>query len=590
MDYTPPIADMLFTLRHIAGLDAVLAEGLFPELDADTVEALLEQAGSFAGGVLGPLNRVADTCGIRFADGVVRTPEGFADAYRQWTEAGWNAVAAPEAWGGSGLPVLVNTATMEMWTSACMAFAMGPVLTQAAVDTLLDHADDTLRALYLPKLVSGAWTATMNLTEPQAGSDLGLLRTRAEPTGDGTYRLTGQKIFITYAEHDLTDNIVHLVLARLPDAPAGTKGLSLFLVPKLLVRPDGSLGERNDVSCTGVEHKLGLHGSPTCSVAFGERGGAMGWLVGRENQGLACMFTMMNRARLMTGLQGVAVAERAYQQALAFAKERKQGRVPGHAGTSPIIEHPDVCRMLMTMRALTAAGRGIAYVTAEAIDRAERGHDAVAQARADLLTPVTKAFCSDLGSEVASLGIQVHGGMGYVEETGAAQHWRDVRVAAIYEGSNGIQAIDLVTRKLPREGGAVAREIIAGWRAIVAEAARLDNPALGALAPRLDEALGALADATGWLLAPSRTPAELLAGATPYLRLFGLAAGGALLTKGALAALRMGDRPAHRSQVATARFYAEHLATEAVGLARSVMDGAGSVLAARDVLVDERAA
>jgi alkylation response protein AidB-like acyl-CoA dehydrogenase len=584
MDYTPPTADMLFALRHIAGLDAVLADGLFPELDADTVEALLGQAGSFAGSVLAPLNRVADVQGIRFADGVVHTPSGFPAAYRQWAEAGWNAVAAPEAWGGSGLPVLLNTATMEMWTSACMAFAMGPVLTQAAVDTLLAHASDELQALYLPKLVSGAWTATMNLTEPQAGSDLGLLRTRAEPGSDGIYRLVGQKIFITYAEHDLTDNIVHLVLARLEGAPAGTRGLSLFLVPKRLVNPDGSLGERNDVRCTGVEHKLGLHGSPTCSVAFGERGGAMGWLVGHENQGLACMFTMMNRARLMTGLQGVAIAERACQQALAFARERRQGRVPGIAGTSPIIEHPDVRRMLMTMRALTAAGRAIAYVTAEAIDRAERGRDAAAQARADLLTPVTKAFCSDLGAEVASLGIQVHGGMGYVEETGAAQHWRDVRVAAIYEGSNGIQAIDLVTRKIPREGGAAVRETIAGWRTIMAEAARTDHPALGALVPRLGEALGALEEATAWLLVPGRKPAETLAGATPYLRLFGLVAGGALLAKGALAALRENAGPACRAQVTIARFYAENLATAATGLARSVIEGAGSVQAACEAL------
>ena len=590
MGFTAPVDEIVFTLEHVAGLGAVVRDGLFPSLDDELVRALLGEAGAFAGGVLAPLNRPGDQEGVRFADGTVRTPAGFKEAYRQWAEAGWNAVAAPEAWGGAGLPVMLNTAVMEMHTSACMAFGLGPVLTQGAVDALLAHAVPEIQARYLPKLVSGEWTATMNLTEPQAGSDLALLRTRAVPAGDGSYRITGQKIFITCGEHDLSDNIVHLVLARLPDAPAGTKGISLFVVPKRLIGPDGSPGALNDVRCAGVEHKLGLHASPTCTMVFGEGGdhggGAVGWLVGEENRGLNCMFTMMNRARLATGLQGVSIGERAYQQALAFAQERRQGRAPGAAGTSPIIDHPDVRRLLLTMRALTAAGRAVAYATAEAIDRAEHGGDAAAQERADLLTPVTKAFCTEAGIEAASLGIQVHGGMGFVEETGAAQHLRDVRITSIYEGTNGIQAIDLVTRKLPRRGGAPVATLIAGWRVVVDQAYRADAAELGALAPRLGEALDALEEATAWLLDPARDAEEALAGATPYMRLFGLTAGGALLAKGALAALGLrrggnGD-PALTGRVATARFYAENLLTDAPGLARAATGGAGALRAGLD--------
>ncbi|MBP2227909.1 alkylation response protein AidB-like acyl-CoA dehydrogenase [Azospirillum agricola] len=595
MGFKAPVDDILFTLRHVAGLTEVMRDGLFDGLDDDLARALLEQAGAFAEGVLAPLNRPGDRMGVRFADGAVRTPPGFPEAYRRWAEAGWNAVAAPEDWGGAGLPVMLNTAVMEMHTSACMAFGLGPVLTQGAVDALLAHGDAALRERWLPRLVSGAWTATMNLTEPQAGSDLALLRTRAVPAGDGTYRITGQKIFITCGEHDLTDNIVHLVLARLPDAPAGTRGISLFLVPKRLPGDgsanggpgDGAPGAMNDVRCAGVEHKLGLHASPTCTMVFGDGEGAVGWLVGEENRGLACMFTMMNRARLATGLQGVSIGERACQQALAYARERRQGRVGSDPEARPIIEHPDVRRTLLTMRALTAAARAVAYVTAEAIDRAERGGDAAARERADLLTPVTKAFCSEAGIEVASLGIQVHGGMGFVEETGAAQHLRDVRVTSIYEGTNGIQAIDLVTRKLPRGGGAAVRRLLADWRGIVEAARRTDAAALGASAPRLGEALDALGAATDWLLAEGRAPDDALAGASPFLRLFGLAAGGVLLLKGALAALALqgdGDRnPALRATVATARFYAENLATAAPGLARTVTGGAASLRLGPDV-------
>jgi butyryl-CoA dehydrogenase len=449
MTYRAPVSDIAFTMRHVAGLDRAIADGVYGDLSADLVGTILEEAGRFANDVIAPLNREGDRHGATLKDGVVTSAPGWKEAYRAWTEAGWNALPGPADYGGQGLPTLLNSACVEMWNSASMAFGIGPVLTAGAIEALAAHASEDLKARYLEKLVSGEWTATMNLTEPQAGSDLAALRSRAEPAGNGAYRITGQKIFITYGEHDLTDNIIHLVLARLPDAPQGTRGISLFLVPKVL--PDGA---RNDVRCHSLEHKLGIHASPTCTMIFGDEGGALGWLVGEENRGLACMFTMMNNARLAVGLQGVAIAERAYQQALGYAGERRQGRAIGAAeGMSAILQHPDVQRNLLTMKALTAASRAICYMTAEAIDRAHLEPDAAgrkkAHERASLLTPVAKAFSTDVGMEVASLGVQVHGGMGFIEETGAAQHYRDARIAPIYEGTNGIQAIDLVTRKLP---------------------------------------------------------------------------------------------------------------------------------------------
>ena len=616
MSYRAQVEDILFTLEHVAGLGRMLEDGLFPHLDAELTSAMLEQAGSFGEEVLAPLNRPADRQGVRFEEGRVSSPDGFAAAYRQWAEAGWNGVAAPEEWGGAGLPVMLNSAVMEMHTSACMALFLGPVLTQGAVDALLAHADETLKARYLPRLVSGEWTATMNLTEPQAGTVLGLLRTRAVPAADGTWRLFGQKIFITNGEHDLADNIVHLVLARLPDAPPGTKGISLFVVPKLLVDKDGRPGAANDVRCVGIEHKLGLHGSPTCVMAYGDGGeGAVGWLVGEPHRGLACMFTMMNRARLATGLQGVAVAEAAWQLARDHARERRQGRAPGASGAnasngasganasngasganassgaaepvSAIIDHPDVRRMLLTMRALTEAARAIAYVTAEAIDRAEHGDDSEAQEVADLLTPVTKAFCTDAGIEVAQLGIQVHGGMGFVEETGAAQFLRDVRITSIYEGTNAIQAIDLVTRKLPRRQGRATGALIAAWRHLAGQVAERDEADFGAMAERLSEALDALEQATAWMLAPGRGQADLLAGATAYLRLFALGAAAALLAKGALAAQnrrRQGENTSFLAgRVAVARFLAEDLLLAAPGLARAATAGAGALALGADI-------
>jgi alkylation response protein AidB-like acyl-CoA dehydrogenase len=584
MTYRAPVADISFALNNAAGFAPALAEGLYGDLAADVVEAVLTEAGKFATDVLAPLNVIGDRAGARFKDGVVTTVPGWKEAYHAWAQAGWNGLAAPSEWGGQGLPQAVNAACIEMWNSAALAFGLGPVLTVAAIDALVAHGSDELKRAYLPKLVSGEWMGTMQLTEPQAGSDVGASRTRAERAADGSYRITGQKIFITYGEHDLTDNIIHLVLARLPDAPAGTKGLSLFLIPKFLPNADGSPGRRNDARAHSIEHKLGIHASPTCTMVYGDRGGATGFLVGEENRGMACMFTMMNEARLSVALQGVAIAERATQQALAYARERKQGRASGvESGSSPIIAHPDVKRMLLTMRALTRAARALSYATAVAIDCAQRSPNAeargAAHARASLLTPVAKAFSTDIGNEVASLGVQVHGGMGYIEETGAAQHYRDARITPIYEGTNGIQAIDLVTRKLPLAGGATVMAYIGDLRRTVQAVNANNDPAFGWTGVRLQDATDSLERATQWLLGSQRNNLEAaLAGATPYLRLFGLTAGGALLAEEALAAVRLAGNGADAAgRVAIARFFAENLAVQAGSLERTVVEAAGSV-------------
>lgn len=582
MSYRAPVSDMLSTMRHVAGLDRLIADGLAPELEGSVAEAVLDEAAKFAADVIAPLNRVGDLNGSKLRDGAVTTPPGWKEAYKAWSEAGWNALPAPEAYGGQGLPALLQSACIEMWNSAAFAFALGPLLTVGAIEALHAHGSDHLKETYLAKLVSGEWMGTMNLTEPQAGSDLNALRSKAERVGDGTYRITGQKIFITYGEHDLTENIVHLVLARLPDAPPGTRGISLFLVPKFLVNADGSLGAHNDLRCSGIEHKLGIHASPTCSMAFGDNDGAIGWLIGEENRGLACMFTMMNNARLNVALQGVAIAERAYQQALAFAHERRQGAAldaPKGAPMSPIIVHPDVRRMLMDMRAKTQGARAISYQVAEALDRSHReadeGRRKAASERAAILTPIAKAYATDIGIDVASTGVQVHGGMGFVEETGAAQHLRDARIAAIYEGTNGIQAIDLVTRKLPLSQGDAVQALIAEMRGIVGEVERANNPGFGHAAARLGAAVDALERATEWMLgALGRKPADALAGATPYLKLFALAQGGTGLAKKALATRSEAEGTA---DLATARFYAECIATEAPALELAVTEGAGAI-------------
>jgi len=592
MTYRAPVADIAFALRHSAGFSAALGEGLFGELAEDVVEAVLGEAGKFATDIIAPLNAPGDRTGTLFKDGAVTMPPGWRQAYRAWTQAGWNGLAAPAQWGGQELPHAVNAACIELWSSAAMAFGLGPFLTMAGVDALLAHGSDELKRVYLRKLVSGEWMGTMQLTEPQAGSDVGALRTRAQRAPDGSYRITGQKIFITYGEHDLTDNIIHFLLARLPDAPAGTKGVSLFLVPKFLPNADGSLGARNDLRAHSIEHKLGIHASPTCTMVYGDAGGATGFLIGQENRGMACMFTMMNRARLGVALQGVAIAERATQQAIAYARERRQGRAPGASQPSPIILHPDVKRMLLSMRALTRAARAISYATAVALDRAEHGDEAAARQaayeRASLLTPVAKAFATDIGCEVASLGVQVHGGMGYIEETGAAQHYRDARIAPIYEGTNGIQAIDLVTRKLPLADGATARQCIGDIRRTVAAVDAVNDPAYGWTGVRLRDAVDSLERATGWLLARlADDPAAALAGATPYLRMFAFAAGGALLADEALAASRLaGSGGDGTGRIAVARFFAENFAVNAPALERTVVEGADSVTGA-DAALDE---
>jgi butyryl-CoA dehydrogenase len=593
MTYRAPVNEMLFMMRHLGQLDRAIGEGIYPDLSIDVVESILEEAARFSADVLAPINRPGDRHGAQLRDGVVTTAPGFKEAYQAWTGAGWNALAGPAEYGGQDLPLLLNAGCSEMWNGACLAFGVAPLLTFGGVEALAAHGCEDLKQRYLSKLVAGEWTATMNLTEPQAGSDLSAIRTRAQPCADGSYRICGQKIFISYGEHDLTDNIVHLVLARLPDAPKGTCGLSLFLVPKFM--PDGS---RNDVRCSGLEHKLGIHASPTCAMAYGDGGGATGWLIGEENRGLACMFTMMNSARLSVALQGVAIAERACQDALAFARERRQGAPAIHNGNgmTPIIEHADVRRMLATMRSLTNAARAISYATAAAIDRSQRCQESserhAASERATLLTPVAKSFSTDVAVEVASLGIQVHGGMGFIEETGAAQHLRDARILSIYEGTNGIQAIDLVTRKLPLSQGKTVLAQIEEMRRIARQLADADCTSLQAAAPQIAKATDSLDRATRYILDALAENAieEALAGATPYLRLFATAQGGALLGASALAAHHaMGavdNDPANGARVQLARFFADNIAPSAPGLADVVVAGAASLKDAQHILAD----
>jgi 3-(methylsulfanyl)propanoyl-CoA dehydrogenase len=563
MTYAAPIADMRFVLAEVAGLADLARLPGYESAEPDLVAAVLEEAGKLAAGELAPLNQPADRAGSVLENGVVRTPAGFREAYAHYVEGGWNGLAFAPAHGGQGLPVAVATAVSEMWNAASMAFALCPLLTVGAVELLDAHGSDEQKARWLGKLVTGEWTGTMNLTEPQAGSDLGALRTRAVRDGEH-YRITGQKIFITYGDHDLAPNIVHMVLARTPDAPPGSRGISLFVVPKYLPGANGALGPRNAVRTLSLEHKLGIHASPTCVLAYED---AIGWRVGEENRGLEYMFTMMNAARLNVGLQGVAIAERAYQAAREFARTRVQGRPIGaahDAGALPIVHHPDVRRMLLWMRAATEAMRGLAYYAAAQIDRARREPDpaarAAAQARADLLIPVVKAWCTDLGVRVASTGVQVHGGMGYIEETGAAQYLRDARIAPIYEGTNGIQANDLVFRKLARDEGEAARVLFAE----IAETA----PAAGRLAAGLS-ALGKATAALATLPAPAAAAA-----AAPYLDLFGTVVAGWLLTRQAAAAMRRGEPAFAAAKRAVARFYDEHFLALAPGLLAGVEGGA----------------
>jgi len=560
----------------------------YAHADPGTVLGVIEESGRFMAEVVGPVNQVGDTVGSTLdSDGNVTTPPGFKEAYRQYVEAGWGAVPFPDEFGGGGFPWLVAVVMQEMLASASMSFSLCPLLNQGAIEMLALHGSPDQQATYAEKMVTGEWAGTMNLTEPQAGSDLGAVRARAVPAGDGTWRITGQKIFITYGEHDLAGNIVHLVLARVPGAPPGTRGISCFIVPKYLVNDDGSLGARNDVRCVSIEHKLGIHASPTCVMSYGDAGGAVGYLIGEANQGMRYMFTMMNTARLSVGLQGLAITERAYQDALRYAQERKQGRAIGapKGELSPIIEHPDVRRMLLTMKAYIEAMRALLYTNAVSIDLARHHPDpAEREARqelVDLLTPISKAWCTDLGVDLASVGLQVHGGMGYVEETGVAQYLRDGRISPIYEGTNGIQAIDLVMRKVPMRGGGVVADLLAQMEALGPE---LDaaGEELAGIGPAVAGGVSALREATDWIL--SRGPAEpndALAGATPYLRLAGLVIGGWLMARSALAASRLlrtasgADAAFLQEKIGTVRFYAGQLLPQAVGLLPAVTAGAG---------------
>lgn len=584
MAYEAPVEDILFALKSAADVPQLIESGVYDGLDEDTLRAIVEEAGKFGADVLDPLNRIGDATGSTLTDGQVTTSAGFAEAYAKFCEGGWNALTGPESHGGQDLPAIVASATTEIWNASNLAFALCPLLTVGAIDALMAHGSKDLIETYLAKMVSGEWPGTMNLTEPHAGSDVGALRTRAEPQGDGTYKLYGTKTFITYGDHDFSENIVHMVLARLTDAPEGTRGISLFLVPKVLVNPDGTLGARNDVVTANVEHKLGIHGSPTCTLKYGENDGAIGYLVGEENRGLNVMFIMMNAARLGVGLQGVAIADRATQRAVEYANERTQGRGPKakRGEMSPIIEHADIRRTILTMKSMTQAARMICLVTARELDLAERGTTKEArlqgEMRGALLTPVAKAFSTDTGVEVASMGIQVHGGMGFMEETGAAQYYRDARILPIYEGTNGIQAIDLVTRKLPLDDGAVIAAYLDELAETVEDIKVSNQPAFGKMADRLGEALTALRSASLWMGEQLQSnPEAALAGATPYLRLFGLTAGGVYLGKGALLAAREANG-AGRNHVALARFFAETQVPMAAGLAMSITDGAESLL------------
>ena len=586
MTYQAPVKDILFTLNHMLGLSGLGGAHPAPDLDEDTLAAILEEAGKFAADVIAPLNRKGDETGSRLVDGKVVLPGGWTEAYGQWCEQGWAALTGDPEYGGQGLPIMLNSAVHEMWNSANVSFSLAPMLTQSGVEAMEHHASEELKKIYLEKMISGEWTGTMNLTEPHAGSDLGALRCRATPQDDGSYRLRGTKIFITYGDHEMTENIIHMVIARIDGAPAGVKGISLFLVPKYLVNEDGSRGPRNDVKAISLEHKLGIHASPTCVMAFGETEGAVGYLVGEENKGLAHMFTMMNNARLAVGVQGVAVAEMATQHAIAYANERRQGRAENtpKGEMTPIINHPDIRRTLMNMRALTQGSRAICLATAMALDLARSGPEEARQDNADraaLLTPVAKAFSTDTAVDVASMGLQIHGGMGFIEETGAAQYYRDARILPIYEGTNGIQAMDLVGRKLPMQGGAVIAAMIAQMRETAEEVLASNDPALGRTGYRLSAAVNELETATHWLLETlADDHKSAMAGAAAYLRLFGLALSGNFLAKGALFALQDEQAPESERQtrIITARYMAENLLPETAALQRSITQGAEAIL------------
>ncbi len=587
--YAAPLKDMRFVLRELAGLEAVAKLPGYGEATPDTVDAILEEASKFASEVLDPLNYSGDQQGSVWKDGEVITPKGFKEAYQQYVQGGWGALPFDPEWGGQSLPKLVATAVEEMLTSSNMSFSLCPLLTQGAIHALELCGTEALKKTFLGKMIQGSWTGTMNLTEPQAGSDLALVRTRATRSGDH-YLISGQKIFITYGEHDLAENIAHLVLARTPDAPEGVKGISLFLVPKFLVKPDGTLGERNAARCASIEHKLGIHASPTAVMVFDK---AVGYLVGEENKGLAYMFVMMNAARFSVGLEGVAIAERAFQRALAYARERLQGKDLVEGGeTVPIIRHPDVRRMLMLMKSQTEAMRALAYVVAAAMDFSTKIENKEQQKRhqafVDLMIPVVKGWSTETGIEVASLGVQVHGGMGFIEETGAAQHLRDARITTIYEGTTGIQAGDLVGRKIAREGGATAKALVAELKKFDSDLSRSKNPDVQAIRASLAAGTQAVADCVDYIVANAGKDVKgVFAGAVPFLKLMGIVAGGWQMARAALASERNldageADKSFHEAKIKTARFYADHVLVQAPGLRDTVVKGGAGVMALSD--------
>ncbi|HEY5929624.1 MAG TPA: acyl-CoA dehydrogenase [Burkholderiales bacterium] len=588
--YAAPIRDMKFVIKELVGLDDIAALPGCEEITPDLVDAVLEEAGNFATGVLDPLNIPGDRIGAKLDKNVVTAAPGFKNAFRQFSDGGWTGLNCDPQYGGQGLPHIISAHTSEMWNSANMAFCLCPMLTAGVVAALMRHGSEQQKDMYLPNLVSGKWTGTMNLTEPQAGSDLSAVRTRAVPEGDH-FRLHGTKIFITWGEHDMAENIIHMVLARTPDAPEGVKGISLFVVPKYMVGKDGAQGKRNDVNCVSIEHKLGIHGSPTCVMAYGEGEGAVGYLVGEENRGLEFMFTMMNFARLEVGIEGVAIAERAYQHALDYAKNRVQGREIGvkTGERVSIIHHPDVRRMLMSMKAQTEAMRALATLASAHLDKAllhsDKSERAASQALFDLLTPVVKGWCTEQSIEIASLGVQVHGGMGFVEETGAAQYLRDARITTIYEGTTGIQANDLVGRKVAYEKGATIKVVIGLMRSFTGELGKVSHPALAAIHKSLSEGIDALGESTDWLL--KTNPSDMKAasaGAVPFLKLFGTVAGGWQMARAALIAKNRLDEKSedfdfYRAKLGTARFYADHILPLAQAYKHEIVNGSSSVLA-----------
>jgi 3-(methylthio)propanoyl-CoA dehydrogenase len=590
MSYVAPLKDMLFVINELAGLSEVNALPGCEDASPETVEAVLEENAKFCSGVVADLNITGDKEPSFWKDGTVTTSKGFRDAFKAFGEAGWQGVQHPTEFGGQGLPKLVATPCIEMLNSANLSFALCPLLTDGAIEALLTAGSDEQKQIYLANLISGKWTGTMNLTEPHAGSDLALVRTRAVPEGNGTFKIFGTKIFITYGEHDMAENIVHLVLARTPNAPEGVKGISLFVVPKFLVNADGSLGERNDVHCVSIEHKLGIKASPTAVLQFGDHGGAIGTLVGEENRGLEYMFIMMNAARFAVGMQGVGVAERAYQKAVQYARDRLQSRdLAGSSGPVAIIHHPDVRRMLMSMRSQTEASRALAYVTAAAYDAAHHHTDEAArkanQAFYEYMVPIVKGWSTELSIDVTSTGVQVHGGMGFIEETGAAQYYRDARILPIYEGTTAIQANDLVGRKTVRDGGATAKGILAQVRRTEEELSAYTSGDLAAIRNQLAAASKALEDVVSFVVANTKSDIKsVFAGSVTYLKMAGIVLGGWQMARAALIAERKikageGDAKFYAAKIATARFFADHFLTQAQGLRTSIVEGSAGVLA-----------